>query len=83
MAIMWYKSVLTGIGLTSKMGTVGWPTLVIKVLIRASIVHAVVLHAVSPLVNGMTMLTPSGQQESAVEMKSERELLPIMEHRAA
>ena len=83
MAIIFYMTVLTGIGLTSKLGTVGWPTLVIKVFIIASIVHAVVLHAVSSIVNGMTMLTSSGQQESAVKMKSERELLPIMQHRAA
>ena len=44
-----YLTVLTGtgMGLTSKMSTVGWPTLVIKVHVRgiASFVHAVVLHA--------------------------------------
>ena len=45
MAMYGYVAVLTGIGLTSKMSTVGWPTLVIKVHMMASLVHAMVLHA--------------------------------------
>ena len=106
MAIRMYMTVLTGIGLTSKMSTVVGPTLVIKVYMIqkvASLVHAVVLHAVvphvqfsrlqqhavtssvyiSPIVHGMTMMCPSGQQDGAVKMKKERELNRIMQHRAA
>ena len=67
------QTVLTGLG---------WLTLVIKVPV-AFIVFAVILPAESLIDVSEAVLAPSGQQESAVEMKSERELQPIVQHRAA